>query len=243
MRKPGTKQSYRQNAKKIYERHHGVKVPDGYQIHHVLPIRLGGTDDIDNLSALAHDEHAEAHMELYQKYGDVGDLCAYYLIKGMKEQANLAAASAGGKAAAAAFKKRGQLQGFQAFDSDFQKEVASMGGKVGGAKQRDLGLGIHAQTPEERKLLSSVGGAKGCLKNGWKESVVQSENGKRGGPKNKGFRWVNDGIKSYKLTAREQETESLEKHLKRTGRSVGRVGKFTNQYTKDKNENKNNHAT
>lgn len=211
------------NARKLYEKHHRVVVPDSHQVHHILPVRLGGTDEIDNLQALSVEDHAKAHLQLYLEHGDARDLCAYHMILGNDQEALKVSSSRGGRAAAAAFKARGQPQGFQAFDPAYHSKVASAGGKVGGAKQRDLGIGIHAQTPGERLLLASAGGKIGAERNGWKDPAVQSENGKRGGKKNKGFIWVNDGVSSYKLTARQQQVESVAEHLARTGRVLGRA--------------------
>ncbi len=77
--------------------------------------------------------------------------------------------------------------------------------------------------PKLRMEISSKGGKNGRFssiyfeKNGLKEEdriKEQSERGKRGGPKNKGFLWYNDGMNSYKYTKRMQETKSFDKFLK-----------------------------
>ena len=210
------------NTRKLYEKHHNVVLPDSMQVHHVLPTRLGGNDSITNLVALDVPGHAEAHLRLYEQHGDSRDLCAYHMILGHNTEALKVSASNGGKAAARAFKERNQLQGFQAFDSITQAATASAGGKVGGAKQFALGIGIHAQTRAERLALASAGGLKSCETNGWRDPKVQSENGKRGGVKNKGFVWVNDGKTSYKLTTKEQG-QGIAEYLFKTGRALGRI--------------------
>lgn len=220
MTKP--KQRSRVNTRKIYEKHHNIKVPKGYEVHHILPRRLGGTDDIANLAMLSLDEHKAAHLTLFELYGDFRDLCAHHMIGGNFGAAMLVNASAGGKAAAKSFKARGQLQGFQAFDPEFQRLVAQAGGKVGGTKSRDMGLGIHAQTKAERLVFCSMGGKKGAATNGWLDPKVQSENGKRGGVKNAGFRWCFDGTKSIKYTASQQAVEPFDVYLKRTNYRAGR---------------------
>jgi len=220
MAKPA--QKYRANARKIYEKHHGVKVPQGIEVHHTLPRRLGGTDDPSNLELLTQAEHKAAHLKLYEEYGDFRDLCAYHMIGSNFSEAQMVAASNGGKAAAKMFKDTGRPQGFQFFEPEQMRQAASAGGKVGGAKQHAMGLGIHAQTPEERLVLASAGGTKGCLTNGWKDSATQAENGKKGGPKNKGFRWYHYGQKAYKYTAKQQEAVPFDDFLRCSGFSKGR---------------------
>lgn len=215
-------QKYRANARKIYEKHHGVKVPQGIEVHHILPRRLGGTDDLSNLELLTQAEHKAAHLKLYEEHSDFRDLCAYHMIGSNFSEALMVAASNGGKAASKMFKDTGRPQGFQFFDPEQLRQVASAGGKVGGAKQLALGIGIHAQTPAERLVIASMGGTKGCLTNGWKDSATQAENGRKGGPKNKGFCWYHDDQKSYKYTAKQQEAEPFAAFLLRTGLIKGR---------------------
>jgi len=96
---------------------------------------------------------------------------------------------------------------------DDRKEWASMGGKVGGKLQAELGLGFHQykNNPELHKQWSSKGGK---FSGQFQNKKFQSEMGKRGGIKNKGFVWINDGIKSYKYTKKQQESVSIEQFLK-----------------------------
>lgn len=97
-------------------------------------------------------------------------------------------------------------------DTTKKSEWCSKGGLIGGKKQAKLGLGFHQykNNPELHKIWSSKGG----LSSGqFQNKQFQSEMGKRGGPKNKGFVWINDGIKSYKYTKKEQELVSLEQFL------------------------------
>ena len=37
--------------------------------HHIIPKHAGGTDDPSNLVQLTVEEHAQAHKELFEKYG------------------------------------------------------------------------------------------------------------------------------------------------------------------------------
>lgn len=202
----------RPSTRKRYEQAFGP-VPKDMQIHHILPVRLGGTHDLSNLIALTAEEHKEAHMKLYEEYGDHKDLCAAAMIGGLTREAALLMASAGGKAAAEMFKRTGRPQGFQFFTPERQKEVASLGGKKGGRVQYENKIGIHSQTPGERKAIASMGGRKSCDVNGWRDSKVQSQNGKRGGVKNKGFKWYTDGSEAKKYTPKQQEVKSFEDFL------------------------------
>ena len=38
--------------------------------HHIIPKYMGGTDDESNLILLTVEEHAKAHKDLYEKYGN-----------------------------------------------------------------------------------------------------------------------------------------------------------------------------
>lgn len=53
----------------------------GLHRHHIIPKHAGGEDTPENIVYLTPEDHAKAHLELYEKYGRVGDLMAYnYLI-------------------------------------------------------------------------------------------------------------------------------------------------------------------
>ena len=51
-------------------------------MHHIIPKHMGGTDDSSNLIELTIEEHAEAHRELYEKYGKQEDLFAWKGLSG-----------------------------------------------------------------------------------------------------------------------------------------------------------------
>jgi hypothetical protein len=98
-----------------------------------------------------------------------------------------------------------------------------MGGLIGGKIQRDLKLGMFSLSEEDHLHYCSVGGINSCKINGWKDPLIQSENGKRGGPKNKGFRWYHDkNGQQFKYTKKQQEVEDFESFLIRTGLKRGR---------------------
>lgn len=89
------------------------------------------------------------------------------------------------------------------------------GGKAGAKSQMQNRIGIHGQTPEERKRYAE-NGLKTQLDNGtnvFLDPKRQSEFGKRGGKKNIGFVWVNDGTKSFKYTKKQQMVLSIDEFL------------------------------
>ena len=222
MYKPADSYRYRTNTKKLYEEHYDVIIPDDYEVHHVLPVRLGGTHDISNLTVLHQEDHAAAHLELYEKFGDPRDLCAYHMISGRKREAHLAACAMGGKASQKAKKERGEANGFQLFDEQKRKRIAAKAGAIGGHKQKELGLGIHTDE-ETRREWARLGAQAVVEQNGFLDSARQSERGKKGGVKNKGARWYNDGTTLFKYTAAQQEVESFDDFIARTGFNKGKV--------------------
>ena len=52
-------------------------------IHHIIPKHMGGTDDPSNLVELTVEEHAQAHLTLYEEYGNELDRVAYEALSGM----------------------------------------------------------------------------------------------------------------------------------------------------------------
>lgn len=45
--------------------------------HHIIPKHMGGTDDPSNIIELSVEDHAKAHLDLYEKYGIEYDRIAY----------------------------------------------------------------------------------------------------------------------------------------------------------------------
>ena len=54
-----------------------LKKKKGYHRHHIIPRHMGGDDSKENLVYLTPAEHAQAHLELYEKYGKYEDAMAY----------------------------------------------------------------------------------------------------------------------------------------------------------------------
>jgi hypothetical protein len=94
-------------------------------------------------------------------------------------------------------------------DEEKRRGWASLGGAVGAKTQIENKIGIHGQTREERLVLASRGGKRGAFT----QPKWQSEFGKRGGVKNKGFVWLTDGETNVKYTKRQQESKSIEQFI------------------------------
>lgn len=58
---------------------------------------MGGTDDPSNLIDVTREEHARIHKELYEKYGKLEDLGAYYLLNGQTDESMKICSSLGGR--------------------------------------------------------------------------------------------------------------------------------------------------
>src|SRR5271169_365532 len=52
-------------------------------LHHIIPKHMGGTNDPSNLIELTVEEHAEAHMKLYEEHGHWQDKLAWYGLAGI----------------------------------------------------------------------------------------------------------------------------------------------------------------
>ena len=50
--------------------------------HHIIPRHAGGTDDPSNLIELTVNEHAEAHRQLFLKFGRWEDELAWKALSG-----------------------------------------------------------------------------------------------------------------------------------------------------------------
>lgn len=51
--------------------------------HHIIPRHAGGTDDPSNIVFLTVEQHARAHLELFEKYGKIEDRLAYEGLMGI----------------------------------------------------------------------------------------------------------------------------------------------------------------
>lgn len=185
-------------------------VPTGYEIHHKTPVRLGGTDDIDNLEIVTRAEHALRHLALYEKYGDPKDYCASRLLSGVyPDEVRREMASIGGKIGGEICKSRGS--GICTTDPRKRRIWASMGGTASQKTLQKKKLSAFYD-PTLRHTICSLGGKSGmaCLDYYTKLGLTteeakerrkehQSKAGKRGGIKNRGKVWLTDGTIECKV--------------------------------------------
>jgi hypothetical protein len=95
--------------------------------HHIIPKHMGGTDEPSNLIELTREEHANAHLKLYEQYGKKEDLGAYYLLTGQTDEAMKICSSLGGK-----------IQGPKNRDSGHMKNIQTLGAYLGGKKSSEI---------------------------------------------------------------------------------------------------------
>ena len=50
--------------------------------HHIIPKHMGGTDNADNIVELTVEEHAQAHLDLFNKHNNKFDYIAYMALSG-----------------------------------------------------------------------------------------------------------------------------------------------------------------
>ena len=58
-----------------------LKRKKGFHRHHIIPKHSGGTDDDENIIYLTKEEHIQAHLDLYDKYGKDQDRRAALLLE------------------------------------------------------------------------------------------------------------------------------------------------------------------
>lgn len=99
-------------------------------------------------------------------------------------------------------------------DPEKRRQMRSRGGIKGSRVGMENKSGIHGLCKEKQKENAIKANAKMKeLGLGFFSKETQSELGKRGGPKNKGFSWYNDGKNEFKYTAKDKETLSFEQFL------------------------------
>lgn len=55
-------------ARKTYEKYLNCKIPVGWEVHHKILVDNGGSDDIENLLLVHHDDHCKMHTALKNRY-------------------------------------------------------------------------------------------------------------------------------------------------------------------------------
>ena len=174
-------------------------------IHHIIPRHMGGTDDPSNLIELTIEEHAEAHLKLYEQYGKRQDLWAYYLLSGKTEEAFILNCTQGGKIQGKKNAENGHMQRIQKLAN------WSEAGKKGGRATMLSGKGAFGdpvQRLESCKKGGHVQGKKNAETGHLKKIAQMSiEENKR----NLGMIWITNGIINRMI----QRTEEIPTGFKR----------------------------
>lgn len=152
------------------------KPGSGFHRHHIIPTHAGGTDDDDNFTYLTPREHQIAHWLLWKIHGNPNDLRSMKMLGARlstQYRRIVGKWCADNKIGVHGYSKerkaeiaRGVLEK-QRISGDTnsyywwstkegQRKRASMGGSIGGARTKELGVGIH--NTENQKLWASMGG-------------------------------------------------------------------------------------
>ena len=159
--------------------------------HHIIPRHMGGSDDPSNLIELTREEHAQAHMKLYEQHGKKEDLGAYYLLTGQSDEAARICSSLGGTVQGKINAKNGHMARIQKLG-----DVVAAGRK-GGATTIARGKGSFGN-PEERLKSASKGGktqGKRNAESGHLKRIAQIPS-----KKNRGMIWVTNGVTNLMIT-------------------------------------------
>jgi len=124
--------------RKIYEQYHGIKIPEGMEIHHIDGIHTN--NDINNLKLVTWQEHYDIHYSQ-------GDWAACLLISGRhaippEERSKLASLAA----------TKANKEGKCGFGLGHASAAGKIGGKKGGAYAKENKTGIHSLSLDKEKI-------------------------------------------------------------------------------------------
>lgn len=165
--------------------------------HHIIPRHAGGTDDPENIIEVTVEDHFKLHYARWKEFKSYKDLFACQLLK----------------------------NNWLSLTPEEIRINCSKGGKAAQKTLKKKQLSSFYD-PVQRAAVAKLGREAAKLKGaGFYNSKLQSELGKRGGPKNKGFRHVTDGVKNIKYTVPMQKVTSVEQFIKenpqfRMGRTI-----------------------
>ncbi len=148
----------------------------GLHRHHILPRHSGGEDREENFTYLTVREHIIAHFLLWKIYNNPNDLRSMHMlgakltplqrkITGEWCRDNKIGFHGSSKEKLIKWRDSGRNSQKNSGDTNSwyfwsteegRKKRASMGGKIGGKKQAELGLGFHH--PKIREKATSLGG-------------------------------------------------------------------------------------
>ena len=168
------------NYRKVFERYHQCCLLPGIDIHHIDGNH--NNNQSENLKAVTLQEHYDIHKSQNDHY-------ACYMIAtrmDIKPSDWLEMARINGRKSAIQNRDRGiGLTAWRKNHPGLAKEQSKKAGKIGGKKCLDQKLGIHSLTPEEKKVIASMGGKKASeLGLGFKAGYASragSVGGKKGG--------------------------------------------------------------
>jgi hypothetical protein len=185
-------------------------------IHHIIPKHMGGTDDPSNLVELTREEHAMAHMKLYEQYGKKEDLGAYYLLTGQTDEAAKISSSLGGTVQGKINAENGHMRRIQKLAN------LSEAGKKGGAATMLSGKGAFGD-PIQR--------LESCKKGGYAQGKINAQTGhlKRISALSKrstGKIWLTNGITNIMINPGEIIPEGFRK-----GKTQKKGGVSVTKYT------------
>jgi hypothetical protein len=178
---------------------------------------MGGSDDPSNLIELTIEEHAAAHLKLYEQYGKREDYVAYRMLSGqasveefMEERASLGGTVQGKRNA-----ESGHIQRIQKMSDP----VAA--GKKGGAATIASGKGSFGNPIERLKSASKGGKTQGKrnAESGHLKRIAQLPNNR-----SKGKLWITNGI----LNAMIDSTQPIPNGYKR-GKTQKKIAKEENK--------------
>lgn len=154
--------------------------------HHIIPRHMGGSDDPSNLVELSVEDHAAAHLKLYEQYSKSEDLLAYKCLKGYLSKVEIIQERS---------RIGGQTQGNRNADSGHIQQIQKLSdpvaaGKKGGAATIANGKGSFGD-PIERLKSASKGGLTQGNRNaasGHLKRIAQIPS-----KKNRGMIWITNG--------------------------------------------------
>jgi hypothetical protein len=165
--------------------------------HHIIPRHMGGSDDPSNLIELTREEHAAAHLKLYETHGKKEDLGAYYLLTGQTDEAAKICSVLGGLVQGKRNADSGHIQKIQ----KLADTVAA--GKKGGAATIASGKGAFGDPLQRLESCRKGGAVQGKInsQSGHLKKIAQMtiEENKR----NLGMIWVTDGTQNKMLSKTE----------------------------------------
>lgn len=157
---------------------------------------MGGSDDASNLIELTVEEHAAAHLSLYEQYGKKEDLCAYYMLSGRNQdpefvrlRAQIAGTASQAKRVEMGLTSSELFYGREVSDEEISNN-SGLGGKIQGPINAESGHMTAIQKLADCSAAGKKGGAatiasgKGAFGDPVQRLKAASNGGKKGGATN-----------------------------------------------------------